>query len=319
MVGRYGPSLMQSNCCFFSCISVAVMDLELDQLRALDAAVTEGSLDGAARALHVTPSAISQRLKALESRVGQVLLVRSRPVRPTAPGQVVLRLARQVSLLTADADLELAGTGSTGGGPGPSLPVAVNADSLGTWVLPAVAPLAGRVRLDLRRDDEERTSDLLRQGVVMAAITTEPTAVAGCRVTRLGVMRYRAVAAPGFVERWFPDGVDQDALRRAPVVLFDRTDDLQHRWLREGGTDAAPPVHHVPATADHHRAVRLGMGWGMVPDLRADGSGLLAGLVELSPDRVVDRVLHWQQWRLRSHALDQLADAVVTAARAQLR
>lgn len=296
------------------------MDLELDQLRALDAAVTEGSLDGAARALHVTPSAISQRLKALESRVGQVLLVRSRPVRPTGPGQVVLRLARQVSLLTADADRELAGTGTPGDGrPGPSLPVAVNADSLGTWVLPAVAALSGRVRLDLRRDDEERTSDMLRQGVVMAAITTEPTAVAGCRVTRLGVMRYRAVAAPTYVERWFPDGVHDDALRQAPVVLFDRTDDLQHRWLRERGTDASPPVHHVPATADHHRAVRLGMGWGMVPDLRDDATGLLDGLVDLSPGRVVDRVLHWQQWRLRSQALDELAAAVVAAARTHLR
>ncbi|WP_380168951.1 ArgP/LysG family DNA-binding transcriptional regulator [Jannaschia sp. R86511] len=299
------------------------MDLELDQLRALDAAVTEGSLDGAARVLRVTPSAVSQRLKALESRVGQVLLVRSRPVRTTGAGQVVLRLARQVSLLAADADAELAGVGvQAGPGPagaaGPSLPVAVNADSLGTWVLPAVAALAHRLRLDLRRDDEERTSELLRDGSVMAAVTTEPTAVAGCRATPLGIMRYRAVASPGYLARWLPDGVGEAALRAAPVVLYDRRDDLQHRWLRGHGVTAAPPAHHVPSTADHHRAVRLGMGWGMVPDLLGAEDRRAGRLVELVPDRVVDRVLHWQQWRLRSRALDELADAVVTAARTRL-
>src|SRR4051794_5513456 len=237
------------------------MDLDLAQLRALDATVREGTLEAAARALHVTPSAISQRLRALEIATGRVLLVRTKPVTVTESGQAVLRLARQVELLAADAVRELGGDGDPERPPG--LPIAVNADSMATWVLPALAPLAAEFTFDLHREDQERTSALLRAGAVMAAVTTEADPVPGCTVTRLGGMRYRPMAAPGFAARWFPDGGTADALSRAPVVVFDRKDDLQHRYLRQRGVDvAAPPLHHVPASADYVAAVALGFGWG---------------------------------------------------------
>ncbi|WP_369054047.1 LysR family transcriptional regulator ArgP [Kineococcus terrestris] len=302
-------------------------DLDLGQLRALRAAVDEGSLEAAARVLHVTPSAVSQRLRALEVATGRVLLVRSRPVRATASGQVLLRLARQVELLAGDALAEL---GGAGGGPAvPVLPVAVNADSLATWVLPALAPLAGSVALDLHRDDEGRTADLLRAGTVVAAVTTEPEAVAGCSVTALGAARYRPVASVAFARRWLPGALTGTAdpaalaaaLPRAPVVVFDRADDLQHRWLRRvAGPGAAPPAHHVPASADFLAAVHLGMGWGMLPDLQvgAGGPDERSGLVVLDPAGAVDVALHWQQWKLRSPALDAVTRAVTDAARRHL-
>src|SRR4051795_12695353 len=176
------------------------MDLDLAQLRALDATIRAGTLEAAARALHVTPSAISQRLKALETATGRVLLVRTKPVQVTESGRSVLRLARQVALLAADAARELTGTERL------ALPIAVNADSMATWVLPALAPLAGEFAFDLHRADQEHTSALLRAGTVMAAITTEAEPVPGCTATRLGAMRYRPVAAPAFARRWFPDG-----------------------------------------------------------------------------------------------------------------
>src|SRR3954453_21104858 len=147
------------------------MDFDLAQLRALDATVREGTLESAARALHVTPSAISQRLRALEAATGRVLLVRSKPVQVTPSGEAVLRLARQVDLLTADAARALGG-GDDAGRP-PSLPIAVNADSLATWALPALAPLAADHCLDLHREDQEHTSALLRAGTVMAAVTAD--------------------------------------------------------------------------------------------------------------------------------------------------
>lgn len=53
--------------------------LGADQLAALAAVIECGSFDAAADRLHVTPSAVSQRIKALESRVGQVLVVRDKP------------------------------------------------------------------------------------------------------------------------------------------------------------------------------------------------------------------------------------------------
>ena len=288
------------------------MDLDLAQLRALDATVTAGTLDGAARALHVTPSAISQRLKALEAATGRVLLVRSKPVQVTESGQPVLRLARQVALLAADAGRELA-TGD--GDRAVTLPIALNADSMATWVLPALAPLAGDIAFDLHVQDQEHTAALLREGRVMAAVTAAADPVPGCTVTRLGGMRYRPMATPEFARRWFPDGVTAEALARAPVVVFDRTDDLQHGYLRARGVDpGAPPRHHVPASVDYITAVTLGFGWGMVPSQQEPPGGL-AGL---DRDGGVDVVLHWQQWRLRSPSLDRVADAVRTAARHHL-
>ncbi|WP_036340388.1 LysR family transcriptional regulator ArgP [Modestobacter caceresii] len=287
---------------------MVTVDLDLAQLRALGATVTTGTLDAAARALHVTPSAISQRIKALETATGRVLLVRSRPVQPTESGQALLRLARQIDLLTADATREL---DSAAHGP-VALPIAVNADSLATWVLPALAPLAGDLVLDLHRADQAHTSALLRTGTVMAAVTGDADPVPGCSSTRLGSMRYRPMAAPAFARRWLADGGTAESLARAPVVVFDRSDDLQHAHLRARGVDPTrPPMHFVPSSADFLTAVRLGMGWGMVPDLQdTDGD-----LTVLDPDGAVDVVLHWQQWRLRSPSLDRVADAVLAAAR----
>src|SRR3954464_10764580 len=146
--------------------------------------------------------------------------------------------------------------GDPGGAPAPepmpTLPIAVNADSMATWVLPALAPLAGEVCFDLHREDQQHTSALLRAGTVMAAVTADAQPVPGCTATRLGGLRYRPMAAPGFTRRWFPAGPTAEALARAPVVVFDRHDDLQHRYLHtHAGPDAAPPVHYVPAAADY--------------------------------------------------------------------
>lgn len=280
------------------------MDLDLGQLRALAAVVAEGTFEAAARALHVTPSAVSQRIRALESAAGRVLLVRAKPVRPTEAGRAVLRLAREVELLAADTGREIGHDDGV-----PVLPVAVNADSLATWFLPALAPLAAEFCFDLRREDQERTGELLREGSVVAAVTTEADPVAGCLSVPLGVMRYRPCAVAGFARRWFADGVDGPSLGRAPVVVFDRDDDLQDGWLRRFGAPR-PPRHHVPATSDFGEAVRRGFGWGMLlPEQVATfGPG---ELVDLDPGGGVEVALHWQRWKIRSPSLDRLTQAVL--------
>jgi LysR family transcriptional regulator (chromosome initiation inhibitor) len=288
------------------------MQVDLEQLRALSAAVSAGTLEAAARELHVTPSAISQRLRALETATGRVLLVRSKPVRATHSGEAVLRLARQVELLVADCAQELGADAAA-----PALSVAVNADSLATWVLPALAPLGDALALQLRREDESNTTSLLREGAVVAAVTTDPVAVAGCSVTALGAMRYRPMAAPAFAARWFPGGATPDALAEAPMVVFDRDDPHQHAYLARTAPAAAPPMHMVPSSADFVAAIGLGMGWGMVPDLQAQAPGAPA-LTGIDPGGTADVALYWQQWRLRSASLDRLAEAIVAGARARL-
>jgi LysR family transcriptional regulator (chromosome initiation inhibitor) len=294
------------------------MEFDLSQLRALDAAVSEGTFEAAARSLHVTPSAVSQRLKALEVAAGRVLLVRTKPVRVTPSGAVLLRLARQVRLLTADSAVELSGDEIPN--PRTGLALAVSADALATWVLPALAPLGDSIDFDFYREDQDHTSALLREGSVMAAITSEARPVPGCHSTRLGSMRYRPMATPAFAAHWFPDGPTPALLARAPVVLFDRNDDLQHRYLRRrAGKRADPPVHYVPSSADFLTAVRLGLGWGMLPDLHSAPHESSGELVEMDPRGVINVILYWQQWKLRSSSLDQVADAVLTAAKTQLR
>ena len=291
------------------------MDLDLAQLRALQAAVDAGTLDGAARALHVTPSAVSQRLKSLEQATGQVLLVRSRPVRVTEPGQAVLRLAREIDLLAADAARGL----SSRAGDRVVLPVAVNADSLATWLLPALSALGDAVLLDLRRADQDDTAALLRDGTVVAAVTAAARPVPGCTSTPLGVMRYRPVAVPAFVDQWFPDGPTAAALGRAPVVDFDREDELQRGWLRRRTRGRAdPPGHQVPSTEGYVHAVRSGLGWGMLSELQLAEPGVADSVVLLDPDAVVDVRLHWQRWKVRSPSLERLTEVVLAGGRAAL-
>ena len=286
------------------------MQVDLDQLRTLNAVVEHGTLDAAAGALHVTPSAISQRLKALESNAGQVLLVRSRPARPTPAGETVLRLARQVELLAADAGAELAGEAAP-----PRLGVAVNADSMATWFLPAIAGLAGEVAVECHREDEINTARLLKSGLVVAAITVYPDPVAGCTVTRLGAMRYRPMASREFKASWFPDGPTPEALAAAPMMVFDRDDSLQHDYLEAHARGVAPPQTMVPSSTDFVRAIGLGLGWGMVADLQRPDA---PELVELEGGAARDVELYLQRWRLRTASLDRLAAAIVTGARERL-
>lgn len=286
------------------------------QLQALDAAVSEGTLDAAARRLHVTPSAVSQRLRALETATGRVLLIRSRPVQLTPSGEAVLRLARQLALLSDDVAAEL---GTPDGDAGPIvLALAVNADSLATWFLPALAPLADRIQFRLHRGDEGRTGDLLRQGTVMAAVTTEGRALPGCTVTRLGAMAFRPMAAPQFAERWFPQGATGKALAHAPMLVFDDDDPLQHEYLAaHGAPGARPPLHRIPSSVDFLEAVRLGFGWGMVPDLQSRTMPPGA-IVAIQGGEAVAVGLHWQQWRLDTPSLRELSAAVISAGRAAL-
>ena len=290
------------------------MDIPSDLARTVAAVIDEGTLEGAARVLHMTPSAVSQRVKALEQRLGRVLIVRSKPVRTTEAGAAVLRFARQLMLLEHDA---LAEVGFDDDDERiTSVGIAVNADSLATWLLPAFAEVARRhpVVFELRREDEEYTTELLETGQVMAAVTARSTPVAGCIVRPLRSMRYLASASVDFAARWFPQGGTRDELSVAPRVDFDRRDEMQSNFLRSLGVQERPPRHYVPASTEFASAVRMGLGWGMLPEeQRAARPG---ELVTLRPELTVEVPLYWQQWNLRSELLTAVADEVERAARA---
>lgn len=284
----------------------------LDQLHTLATAIDEGTLESAARKLLITPSAVSQRIKAMEKQAGQVLMLRTRPLLPTDAGLAYVRLARQVAQLSAEAMREIDATHDS-----LIVPLAVNADSMATWLLPALAPLAAQhhVVFDLHRDDEEHSANLLRSGTTMAAITARAEPVQGCRATRLGRMRYRAFAHRTIATTYFASGVSSAALAEAPMVRFDRKDDLQYRYIRRFSQRAlTPPTHYVPASHDFARAVEIGLGWGMLPQHQASHPDL----VDLTPKVTIDVTLYWQRWKIDSRLLDLVTEAVGTAARAAL-
>lgn len=282
------------------------MTFDLAQLQALVAAVDTGTFDAAARQLHVTPSAISQRIRSLENGVGSILLTRSKPVRATDAGATYLALARKIDALTADARAAPSAA---------ALPLAVNGDSLATWVLPALAPLADEIRFTFHREDQDHSTALLRDGTVMAAITTEATPVQGCTARALGTMRYRLLAAPAFAARWFAGGVDAASISRAPVVIFDAKDDLQHRYVRDRWSiPIAQQPHYVPSSTDFVAAVEQGFGWATIPDLQSAPLLARGALLELDAGHHLDVELHWQQWSLSTAALDLTASAIADAA-----
>ncbi|WP_172329157.1 LysR family transcriptional regulator ArgP [Mangrovicoccus sp. HB161399] len=279
-----------------------------------------GSFEAAARKLGITPSAVSQRVRQLEERLGTVLLERGTPCTATAEGAWLCRHMEQVEMLEHGLFGLLPGLAE--GAPQPvTLDIAINSDSLATWFLAAAAPFAAETgfMLNLVTDDEEHTADWLRRGRVLAAVTTLERPVQGCQVKPLGRLRYLAAASPDYLARHFPDGVTAGALARAPALTFGQKDRLQRDWVqRNFGTVPDFPTHWLPSTEGMIEATLLGLGWGMGPEplLRAH---MKAGrIAEMVPGAVLDRPLHWQVSRLAAGRFDRLTRLVTAAARQSL-
>lgn len=284
------------------------------QGEALLAVIDSGSFEQAATLLHLTPSAVSQRISGLESTLGAPLLIRSRPVRLTSAGQRLVQYLRRSRLMEQEFLAEL----KAGEAQPPRIPVAVNNDTLGTWFLPELSPFLHRenILLEIILDDQDHTYSLFEKGLVLAGVSSEPEPMRGCRSQHLGFMRYRLLAQPEFSQRWFPDGFNRDAARKAPVMFFDRKDSLQEIFIeRELGLPlGAYPIHYVPSSDPFVEAIKLGMGYGMLP--RQQYKNLLdAGeLVDLVPGKYLDIQLYWHSWRIQSPKLEMLTEQVLAAA-----
>ena len=290
--------------------------LDYAALSALAAVIREGSFERAALALHVTPSAVSQRIRLLEERVGCALVVRAQPCRATSTGRRLCQHVDRVRLLEQElqgALPALAPEGITR----VALPVAVNADSLATWFAPVIAAFAADapVLVEVAVDDQDHTTEWLRSGAVLAAVTGSARPATGCNSRALGAMRYLAAASPAFVARHFADGVGAGSLAQAPSLVFNTKDELQSRWVRRlCHRHVDLPRHTLPSPQAFVTAAMAGMGWGLQPQALirsqlADGS-----LVELVPGTPLDVPLYWQTARAASALLDGLSRRIVAAA-----
>jgi len=296
--------------------------LDYPSLSALAAVVREGSFERAARALSVTTSAVSQRVKSLEDRLGSVLVVRGRPCAPTEIGRLLCRHVEQVAMLEQDlrGALPKLARGLTEGGI-PVIRLAVNADSLGTWFVGAMARFleSDAVLVDIVLDDQEHTLEWLRSGDVLAAVTVTARAIQGCNSVPLGRLRYIAAASPAFVRRYFAKGVTVASVARAPMSNFNRKDRLQSQWIRRAcGRRVDAPVHWLPSTHGSIEAAIAGIGWGLNPAVLVRAHLRAGTLIELVPGRALSVPLYWQYARLQAPALSRLTRAIVAEARKRL-
>ncbi|QLE85429.1 LysR family transcriptional regulator ArgP [Shewanella sp. Scap07] len=294
--------------------------LDYGQLHALYVVANQGSFERAAKILCVTQSAVSQRIKQLEERVGQALLIRSSPVTVTELGKRLLRHFNHVQLLEDELNHEIGYQDS-------HLPVkvsiAVNADTLATWFLPALAGVFSRHGwiLELIIDDESYTHHLLKNGEAVGCVTTTAKALAGCSSDHLGDMRYLCLATPEFYQQYFANGVNQDTLSKAPAVVFNTKDLLHQKFLAEHFQMQAGQwaEHQIPSSESFLEAIKLGMGYGLVSHLQAQTWLDSGSLVEVTPDIHIDVALYWQHWNIKAQHTSIIYRALASVAKDQLK
>ena len=282
------------------------MMIDSKQSAALLAVLQWGSFERAAQALHLSPSAVSQRIRALEAGIGCVLVTRERPCVATKDGLKLLPYLRHAELLAQEMAQAFADDA-----PLPVVHLAAHYDALDTWMMPVLAQLAAEeaVLFDISGDDQEHTLRWLAEGRVLAAISSHAQALHGGMVLPLGAQRYRMLATPAFVQRYFANGISVKALAQAPLLGFNRKDTLYTTFLqRYFGFDAARcPTHYVPASHAYFQAVLCGMGWCLIPDGQGDAA-LAAGILQdMAPGCWVDVPLYWHGWQMQSPRLQRLS------------
>ena len=297
-------------------------------LECLAAIVEEGGFERAAQRLSITQSAVSQRLRALEAQVGTVLIVRSRPLKPTSAGNLLLKHTKMLRLLRADLerDLKDLAPSSLGGAREEErISIAINADSIATWALPALTPLAQQgLPMEIITDDQDFTHEWLREGQVLGCVTTLKQALRGCKITPLGAMDYVAVASAELAQTRLnaeSGTLTAHNFRTVPFVAFNRKDDMQSEFVGKafGLKQVTLNQLFVPSSEGQVRAVLAGWGVSVLPRLLAQPLLDDGGLVNIAPDFALPIQLYWHCWNLESDVLDALTSALKQAAGESLR
>lgn len=292
--------------------------LDYKLLEAFAEIVSAGGFDRAARRLHLTQSAVSQRVKSLEEQYGQVLLKRTSPPEPTEAGTILLTHYRQVRQLEDDLVLRRGGDSKYF----TTIAIGVNEDSLATWFLPAVDELLQKEKiiLDIQVDDQDNTHELLQHGKVRACISTKRTPLQGCRASYLGAMRYRLCASKSFIARWFVDGFNEQACVTAPMARFSRKDELNSRIFRQlfGRSFDSQPTFFLPSVEKYAEFISRGHCYGVLPELQICNLAENDGIVSLSPDGVIDVPLYYHCWTLKSEKMARFDEEVIGKARTLL-
>ncbi|MFY0990446.1 LysR family transcriptional regulator ArgP [Halomonas sp. C05BenzN] len=287
--------------------------LDYKLLAALAAVIDHQGFERGARHLGLTQSAVSQRIKLLEARLGQPVLVRTPRVTPTPLGRRLLEHARQVQLLEHDLLEQVPALGDSE----QRLRLAINADSLATWWATAVREFCSgrRMLMDLVVEDQDVALKRMRDGEVAGCICATPQPVQGARAHPLGSMRYRALASPAYLARHFPEGPLHEAFRTAPVIVYGPDDRLQHRYLAQHGFREAFPHHLCPSSEGFVQLALAGVGYGLIPEQQVRRELAEGRLVDIAPGRHVEVPLYWHHWRHGGQTLEALTRHLLATAR----
>ncbi len=283
--------------------------LDYKLIEALSAVIEEGGFEKGAGKLHITQSAVSQRVKLLEEQTGQILIKRTTPPEATIAGKKFLKHFIQVKTLEnsflSDFKKERIKGFDT-------LLIGMNSDSLATWFLPAVESFLSSEKrvVDIQIDDQEETHKMLKNGVVMGCISSKKISVVGCSTTELGGMNYRLLATPEFIKKWFPDGFTKKRVKKAPAVIFNKKDNLHGKVLKKvfSGKITGYPVHFVPSTEMFAEFIFKGLGYGMIPDLQGKKSIESREVVELAHEHNIITKLYWHRWSINWSPLEKLTE-----------
>lgn len=295
------------------------MKLEAKQMQAFLAVVDTGSFEKAAGHLKITSSAVSQRIHALEARLGRPMVVRGRPCEPTQAGRKLMLYLRRATVLEEALLNELSGDEKEH----LRLVIAVNGDTLATWFFPALAEIFvnENILLDLLVDDQDHTYALLESGHVIGCIGTRSLPMRGCFAKLLGSVRYQLVASPAFQARWFANGLTRDAARKAPVFAYSRKDTLQSEFMvtRFGLYADSYPIHYLSLPEARLKAIRRGLGYGFVPRMQVSDLLDSKDLVDVAPGHFTDVALYWHAWALQSPRMEAVSNHALKAAQRMLR
>ncbi len=294
--------------------------LDYKLLEALAMVIEEGGFEKAAVKLHLTQSAVSQRIKLIEEHVGQILLTRTTPPTATTAGLQFLAHYRKVKQLEEDLP-PTEGLGSDHFFK--SLAIGVNADSLGTWFPDVVEKIikAQNLTLDIHVDDQEETQNFLRNGQVCGCIATYAKALQGCRIEKLGGVEYGMYCTPVFAAKWFPRGMDLAAMAVAPTIRFNRKDTLNEKFFKLlfGSLPDSPPTFYVPSTEVFVAFVLRSLCYGVIPHHQSKSLLHSGALIDLAPDCKVTIDLYYHYWNLKSAAMVHFTREFIAASKKALR
>lgn len=283
--------------------------LDYKLLEALAAVVELSGFEKAGAELGLTQSAVTQRIKLLESRLGQAVLVRAPQLRPTELGKQLLSHVRQVQFLEHDLQLRvpILGKNKT------HLRIALNADSLATWWTACVADYCRKhkILLDIVIEDQDVGLKRMRDGEVSGCICSSEQPVQGAKAIYLGSLIYRAYARQDYIQDYFKEGLSAPALSSAPAIVFGPHDKLHKTFLSKIGYLGAFPYHICPSSEGFVKMVTAGVGYGILPEIQVKKEVDNNQIVLFAKEHYIEVPLYWHYWRKGGVLLEGLTSQLL--------